>query len=72
MIQNFRIKLKNSCTKQKCLCASLQHCRKDKNLLEVQEQNKVDETMISKNTGDVTGASKITYVLLWQFPNTEK
>ena len=25
-----------------------------------------------KNTGDMVGASKITYALIWQFSNTEK
>ena len=28
--------------------------------------------MISKNSGDVAGASKITYALLWQLFNTNK
>lgn len=39
------------------------------NIAELQNQM---ENMISKNTGDMVGASKITYALIWQFSNTEK
>lgn len=40
------------------------------NIAEV--QNQMENIMISKNTGDMAGASKITYALIWQFSNTEK
>ena len=43
----------------------MQHCRSSKT-------KQQDDTRISKNSGYVAGASKITYTLLWQFLNTNK
>ena len=36
------------------------------------EVAKIKDTIISKNTDDVVGASEITYALIWQFSNTER
>ena len=38
----------------------MQHCRNDRNL-ELQVQNYVEDTIISKNSGDLTGTSKIAH-----------
>ena len=55
----FRIDLKEGCTKNVCvhLCSNS----------EVAKTKQQDDTMISKNSSNVAGASKITYTLLWQF-----
>ena len=63
MVLLFRIKSRKGCTK-KCLCTSMKHCISGKT-------KKQDDTMISKTSGDVVGASKITYALLWQSSNTK-
>ena len=43
----------------------MQQCRSGKT-------KQQDDTMISKNSGDVAGVSKITYTLLWQSFNKNK
>ena len=59
----FRIKMKKGYAKNDCVYHQ-------GNIAEV--QNQMESIMISKNTGDMAGASKITYALIWQFSNTEK
>ena len=61
MVLSFRIKLKKDCTKNACA-----------HLCSIWEVVKPSSKMriISRNSGYVAGASKITYTLLWQFFNT--
>ena len=61
MVLSFRIKFKKDCTKNACA-----------HLCSIWEVVKPSSKMriISRNSGYVAGASKITYTLLWQFFNT--
>ena len=63
MVLSFRIKLRKDCPKNTCL-----------HLCRIWEVIKPSSkmTLISRDSGYVAGASKITYTVLWQFFNTNK